>query len=122
MTEVREFVSAVRRDEPIPFKLDGVEYGFRPPKEAIYVLENPYEWLDQGLAAYDRDGALAAITTEDPEARAAQEAEIREASWRGTTAAEFERRLRDPQDPFDIANLDEIIKYLREQVAGRPTT
>jgi len=122
MTEVREFVSAVRRDEPITFKLDGKEYGFRPPKEAIYVLINGFEWLDQGLNAYDRDGALAAVATEDEAEAARQREEITSSDWTGPSSTELGQRLRDPQDPLDIPTLREVIEHLREVVAGRPTT
>jgi hypothetical protein len=122
MTEVREFLSAVRRDEPIIFKLDGVEVGFNPPKEAIYVLASPFEWLDQGLNAYDRSVALGEIKSETPEEEAEQRAAIEAPDWRGPGVTEINRRLRDPSEPLDIADLEEVIAWLREQVAGRPTT
>jgi hypothetical protein len=122
MTEPLEFTSAVRRDEPISFTLDGVEYGFRPPKEAIYVLTNRYDWLDTGLLAHDRATALeTAASIEDETERAEKLAEIKADGWRGPTTGEFDRRLRDPDDPLDIPTLDAIIDGLRAQVAGRPT-
>jgi hypothetical protein len=136
MTEPREFTSSVRRDEPLTFKLDGVEYGFRPPKAAVQMMpiytgstdveymEARFTWLEKGLNAFDwsvlDEGARrAAHGIEDSvvmiPARPPED-------WRGAQAIGLEARLRDDYDDFDVQDLERILDGLTQEVAGRPTT
>lgn len=136
MTEPREFTSGVRRDEPIMFVLDGKEHGFRPPKRAFLVMpaykggggsdyvQAQFEWLEKGLNAYDwaqldADQRRAAHGIEDP---SAPHPATSPEDWQGPQAAEIERRLRDEDDNLDTKQIEEIIDYLADVSAGRPTT
>jgi hypothetical protein len=136
MTEPREFTSSVRRDEPLTFKLDGVEYGFRPPKAAVQMMpiytgatdvdymEARFNWLEKGLNAHDwslldETARRAVHGIEDP---AAPVPANPPESWRGTQATGLEARLRDDYDNFDVPDLERILDGLTKDVAGRPTT
>lgn len=144
MTEPREFTSSIRRDEPLTFKLDGKEYGFRPPKAAvqmmpIYVgetdvqyMEARYDWLEKGLNAYDwsilPDEAKRAAHGLNPDGGADGEGnwaptpERPPTGWRGEQAISLEKRLRDDYDDFDAPDLERLLDGLTQEVAGRPTT
>lgn len=136
MTEAKEFTSGKRRDEPITFKLDGKEYGFRPPKRAVMLMPAytggsdityitaQFNWLEKGLNAYDwsvlsQEDKRTAHGIEDPATMIPPAAPE---GWRGGQAIELERRLRDDADDLDSDQLDEMVQWLAEQVAGRPTT
>lgn len=135
MTEPREFTSSTRRDEPLMFKLDGKEYGFRPPKAAVQMMpiytgetdvqymEARYEWLEKGLNAYDwsqldepAKRAAHALDETDPLPQYAPK------GWRGPQATGLENRLRDDNDNFDVDVLEKMLDGLTQEVAGRPTT
>lgn len=97
------FKTAKRRKDPIPFDLDGEEYTFTPPKNAMMVLpmieENSgdaealrgmFDWLGAGLSQEEADRIL--------------------------------ERLKDPQDDLDFDTVAEVIEGLMEEIGGRPTT
>lgn len=136
MTEPREFTSSARRDEPLTFKLDGKEYGFRPPKAAVQMMpiytgetdvdymEARYNWLEKGLNAYDwsqldETAKRTAHSIEDP--AVALPAGLPD-GWRGPQATGLENRLRDDNDNFDVQDLERLLDGLTQEVAGRPTT
>jgi hypothetical protein len=102
-----EFDVAVRRAEPITFKLGGDdhEYKFTPPKSAVMLMpvlaatdgnmgvnmtKSTFDWLGQGLSESDNEHMIA--------------------------------RLRDPEDDLDIDTLSTVVEKLSEKVAARPTT
>lgn len=140
MTEAREFTSSTRRDEPLTFKLDGKEYGFRPPKAAVQMMpiytgatdvdymEARYEWLEKGLNAYDwaqldeTAKRTAHGVSVDDEGKAEPLPSGLPNGWRGPQATSLEARLRDDNDPFDVDVLEKILDGLTQDVAGRPTT
>lgn len=140
MTDPIEFTSSARRDEPILFKLDGKDYGFRPPKSAVQLLtvyaggtnveymEGRYAWLEKGLNAYDwslldDDAKRAAHGVKaDEEGKAPELPAGIPDGWRGPQATGLEDRLRDDNDRFDIDDLEEILDKLSTVVSGRPTT
>jgi hypothetical protein len=140
MTEPIEFTSSTRRDEPIMFKLDGKDYGFRPPKRSIQMMpiytgatdvdymEARYDWLQKGLDAYDwslldETAKRAAHNVEvDGEGKAAPLPVGLPAGWQGPQSTELETRLRDDNDDFDVPDLEKVLDRLTTEVAGRPTT
>lgn len=106
---MHQFKVATRRKEPIRFTIDGdpFEYAFTPPKQA---------------------GMLLSAVTFDPSDAASLVPVVRQQfDWLDEglgieQAAHLEARLRDPGDDLDVDTLAEIIMWLTEQVAGRPTT
>lgn len=100
MTEALEFTTAARGAEPIPFKIDGEEFTFTPPKQALMVM--PYIDGDEDFLRQQVKWLWTGLTDE-------AEARIRE-------------RLADPEDRFDTPDLTKLIRALDQAVAGRPTT
>lgn len=98
-----EFTTAKRRTKPITFTIDGEEYNFHPPKQAVLILEvldsdatevhqakALFDWLGEGLGEQQADALIG--------------------------------RLRDPADDLDWPDLLAVAQWLQEQVTGRPTT
>jgi len=95
-----------RRDKsPITFDIEGSdhEYTFVPPKQAEMILPM------MGNADNELLAAKAAFDWLD---QGMEQADIKH----------MEKRLRDPQDDFDIPHLEEIVTGLVEAVGARPTT
>jgi hypothetical protein len=127
-TEPLEFTSAVRRDEPMTFTLDGKDYTIRPAKEAIRILQNKFFWLDASLDAYDWSvlddaGRRAAYGLEplDAEGNGQPTPANYPDGWSGAQSTELGQRLRDPNDRFDVDTLEKVVDAIIERVAGRPT-
>lgn len=109
-----DFQVAIKRHEPIPFRLSVVdedgeptgeveEYEFTPQKNSLMVMpmldgdggENEtikavFDWLGAGLPEEQSD--------------------------------RLKDRLRDPADPLDLDTLGNVIESLVEATGGRPTT
>jgi hypothetical protein len=137
-----EITSSVRRREPATVKLDGVPYTMVPPKKAVMMLpvytgegtnlHAQYEWLEQGLSAWDwknlDDDARRRIhgldvTEEGDEPRAQEPTPTKPPEdWQGAQVTELERRLRDDDDGFDTDTLNALITRFAEVIGGRPTT
>lgn len=99
MAASMEFTTAKRRAKKITFILDGEDFEFAAPKTAP---------------------AMLAMFDGTPEAKATFD-------WLGEGLPEDQTerliaRLKDPKDDFDVDNLEVIVKWLMEQVSGRPTT
>lgn len=95
--------------KPITFRLDDDTYTFTPPKVAGIVLD------------------LFDVTVTPGEEEAARSAARGAFDWlsSGLPEEESERiigRLRDPDDPLDLPDVVEVIKWLLEKVSGRPPT
>lgn len=102
MTSSMAFTTGTRNKKPILFTLDGEEFAFTPPKQAAIFLETV------------NGGTVISLTQETFD-------------WLGEGLAEGQQdrlveRLKDPDDDFDVPNLEAILEYLQKKVAGRPTT
>lgn len=100
MAAEMEFTTAKRRDKKIKFKLDGEPYVFTAPKQAPAFLS-----VVEGRAT-DSGASINWF-------------------WEGMgeeQAAKIRARLNDPEDDYDMPNLDTLMRWLAEQVGGRPTT
>lgn len=126
-----EFDVAVRRAEPITFKLGGSstllepevpakgdepgkpevrgkddhEYTFTPPKSAVMLMP----------VLEASDGNMGVSMTKST------------FDWLGQGLSEADndrviKRLRDPKDDLDVDTLSNVVEKLSEKVAGRPTT
>jgi hypothetical protein len=99
------FKVAKRRIEPITFSIEGSDhvYSFTPPKTAAMVLpmmESAENGLKATKAAFEwLDQGL---STEDQD--------------------HMSNRLRDPEDDFDVSELEDIVVGLVEAIGARPTT
>lgn len=122
-----EFTTAKRRNEPVPFVLDGVTYHFIPPKAAVMILPiadgsasttSAYlDWLGEGLNDWDRlhgNPVVGGGGLGDPLDLAEGED--------GPQVKAIYKRLRDKTDDLDVKDLVHIVDGLAEEVAGRPTT
>jgi hypothetical protein len=99
------FTTAKRRAKPITFTLDDEDYVFTPPKRAGAVV-------DLVLSGEGVDELAATRAAFD---------------WlsRGLPEEQNDRiveRLKDPEDDFDIENLEDLLQWLRKRVEGRPTS
>lgn len=99
------FTTARRRVKPITFTLDGEDYQFTPPKKAGPVI-------DLALSGEDPDEMMATRVAFDWLSRGLPEEQN----------ARIIERLRDPEDDFDVDNLEELLSWLRKRIEGRPTS
>lgn len=100
---MKSFTSSNARRKTISFELDGEEFDFRPPKLAGIALD-----ILQGESEEGQTAARAAF------------------DWLsdGLPEEQSDRlvaRLRDSDDPLDLPDLVEIIRWLVGKVAGRPS-
>lgn len=103
----KQFTSGSRARKPVEFVLDDDEYVFTPPKVAGLVLD-----------AFNGDD------DDDTRQRSAAQAAF-DWLYDGLPEDDADRivaRLRDPDDPLDLPDLVEVIKWLLSKVSGRPTT
>jgi hypothetical protein len=96
------FTTGTRKADPIKFSLDGEEFVFVPPKSSGIFLE-----MVDG-------GSVITLTKETFD-------------WLGEgigeeKTARLVARLKDKNDDFDTPNLEAILNWLQEKVAGNPTT
>jgi len=107
---MREFQTATRRNRVIEFMIDADEFHFKPPKRISLVLDSI------GMT----DGS-----DEDIDPRLAPVKSMFDWLGQGLPDEESDRliqRMRDPHDDLDIDDVADIVKWLMEQVAGRPTS
>ena len=108
---MREFQTATRRERVIEFMVDADVFHFNPPKRIALVLDSI------GL----RDGS----DPDNVDPRLAPVKSMFDWLGQGLPQEESDRlieRMRDPEDDLDIDDVAEIVKWLMEQVAGRPTS
>lgn len=104
---MKEFTTKERDRQPIEFVLDGETYSFVPPKRAELVMSVVSgNGLDR--PASDTDSVRDLL------------------NWLGEGLGEeqaerFLGRLRDPDDDFDLAQVNEVARYLLAQSSNRPT-
>lgn len=113
MASSMAFTTSARKADPIKFTVDGDEFVFIPPKSAKIFLEmvdggtvitltkETFDWLGEGLDANY-------VADEDDGSQ--------------PPSQYFVDRLKDPEDDFDVPNLEAILGYLQKKAAGRPTT
>lgn len=99
------FTTAKRRAKPITFTLDGEDYEFTPPKRAAAVV-------DLVLSGQEANGLATTRVAFD---------------WISAGLPEEQNdrlveRLKDPEDDFDIENLENLLEWLRKRSEGRPTS
>lgn len=113
-----EFVTRPRTTQQaaIPFKIDGEDFWFQPPKNSTIALsaikasgeggviaKETYVWLGQGL---------------NPEHEPYGRYKGHE-SWKdGCQACRIEEKLKDPNDNLDIYVLADIVAWLMKQAGG----
>lgn len=98
------FKVAKRQTKPITFDIEGDDhiYSFTAPKTATMVLPMLDRAENELMAAkHAFDWLDKGLSLDD--------------------AARIEARLRDPEDDFDIAQLEQIVVGLVEAIGGRPT-
>lgn len=104
MPETLDYTTPKRKPKVIEFTLDGEDYHFTPPKDAEMVMPVLEATGDEAIAA----------------TRAAFD-------WLGKGLAEGEEerlreRLKDPNDDFDVPDLENTLRWVQKQVTGgRPT-
>lgn len=106
---MKQFRTESERAKPILFAVDDDEFEWTPPKQAALLLDTI------GLGG-DRE------RLDDPRMD-----QVRgQIDWVSSGLHPQDRdllldRLRDPDDPFDVDQLVEIMKWLVEQSTARPT-
>lgn len=104
---MKDFSTPERRVEVIPFTLDGVEFQFTPPKRAELIKSVVSSvGLDRNSTESDSVKDLL--------------------NWLGEGLPDDQSsiildRLQDPNDDFDLAQVNEIARYLLGQTSNRPT-
>lgn len=104
---MKEFTTKERERQTVEFVLDGETYSFTPPKRAELIMSVV------SASGLDRP------TTEADSVRDLL-------NWLGEGLGENQadrlmERLRDPDDDFDLAQINEIARYLLGQSSNRPT-
>lgn len=103
----KEFTTKERERQTVEFILDGETFYFTPPKRAELVMSVV------ASAGLDRQ------TTEADSVR-----DLLNWLGEGLSEEQAERimsRLKDPDDDFDLAQINEIARYLLGQASNRPT-
>ena len=103
----KEFTTKERERTPIEFVLDGETFKFTPPK---------------------RSGLIISVVSKTGlDGRASDADSVRDLlNWIGDGLSDEQaerllERLRDPDDDFDLENVNEIARYLLGQSSNRPT-
>lgn len=103
---VKEFTTKQREKETIEFILDGETFHFTPPKRAGLIM------------SVVASTGLDKQTTDNDSARDLL-------NWvsdgLGDEAERILERLQDPDDDFDLEQLNEVARYLLAQSSNRPT-
>lgn len=100
-TMALEFKTAKKRKDVIEITIDGDLYHFTPQKSAgamLALAEGDYAQMMKKTFDWLGDGLP------EPEAE------------------RLINRLKDKDDDFDIADLQEVIRILQDEISGRPTT
>lgn len=102
----KTFTSGSKPRKPLTFALDDRTFTFTPPKLAGMVLDLLDGSDDEEASNNAAQAAFDWLSDGLPE----EESELLVA------------RLRDPDDPLDLPDVVEIIRWLLGKVADRPTT
>ena len=103
----KSFETKVREKQVVEFELDGESFRFTPPKRAELIMSV--------VSSVGLDG------------RATESDSVRDLlNWIGEGLSEEQAkrlldRLSDPDDNFDLADINEIARYLLGQSTNRPT-
>lgn len=104
---MKEFQTKEREKQTITFSLDGESFTFTPPKRAELIMSVVSEnGLDR--RSTDTDSVRDLL------------------NWLGEGLGDEQAekvlgRLRDPDDDFDLDQINEIARYLVGQTSNRPT-
>lgn len=103
----KEFTTKKRESRPVPFSIDGEDFVFTPPKRAGLIMSVV---TNVGLekAGTDSDSTrdlLNWVSEGLPE----EQAQV------------LLDRLKDPDDDFDLEQINDIARYLLSQSSNRPT-
>lgn len=128
-----EFDVAVRRADPITFRLGGKNFLLKPALEA---KDSKSEAVPEKRGKDDHEytfippkNAVMLMPVLDAQDGSNDGLEMTKSTfnWLGTGLSMEDRervigRLRDPGDDLDVDTLSEVVEKLSERVAGRPTT
>jgi hypothetical protein len=103
----KEFTTKERERQKIEFVLDGETFVFTPPKRAELIM-SVVTSVGVDKAATEADSVKDLL------------------NWIGEGLEEHQslrllERLQDPNDDFDLENINEIARYLLGQSSNRPT-